>query len=65
MREPSSKGRRRQTALKQKPGGKALERLRQFELERGLEPTAITTPEPRRSPRERAGKTQDKDRGGP
>lgn len=37
MRGPKDKGKGRGPLL---PGGKALERLRQFEMARGLEPTA-------------------------
>jgi hypothetical protein len=43
MKEPKRKGRRKPPPT---PGGKALERLHQFERERGLEPTDIEHPQP-------------------
>ncbi len=43
MKEPKK---RRRGNPPPTPGGKALERLHQFELERGLEETDITQPKP-------------------
>ena len=41
-----------------KPGGKALERLRQFEQERGLEPAEVIPPETPAPPKKQPKKTK-------
>ncbi len=63
MKEPKKKGRPKPV---EKSGGKALERLHQFEQERGLEPTDVTKPRPDRPPskKEQANEGAQDDPGG-
>jgi hypothetical protein len=57
MKEPRKKGRRKPPPT---PGGKALDRLRQFEQERGLEPSDIQKDRPKNAPPEEDDPRADK-----
>ncbi|HSF33758.1 MAG TPA: hypothetical protein VLK82_25250 [Candidatus Tectomicrobia bacterium] len=57
MKEPRKKGRRKPPPT---PGGKALDRLRQFEQERGLEPSDIARECPENVPAEEHDAGKDK-----